>query len=97
MAGKQQRFSEKYQPKKNQIAGLLLLFLPLYRLIFTETYRKNNICIFQRCSDNLSKGAPFKLKTIQGTYGVIQNYAVGGFNVSNLMGIKRRMIDIGKK
>jgi hypothetical protein len=23
--------------------------------------------------------------------------AVGGFNVSNLMGIKRRMIDIGKK
>jgi len=27
----------------------------------------------------------------------IKNYAIGGFNVSNLMGIKRRMIDIGKK
>jgi hypothetical protein len=24
-------------------------------------------------------------------------FTIGGFNVSNLMGIKRRMIDIGKK
>jgi len=38
MAGKQQSFPEKYQPKKRQIAVLLLLFLPLYRIIFTETY-----------------------------------------------------------
>jgi hypothetical protein len=38
MEGKQQSFPEKYQPKKSQIAGLLLLFLPLYRIIFMETY-----------------------------------------------------------
>jgi hypothetical protein len=28
---------------------------------------------------------------------IIEGCALGGFNVSNLMGIKRRMIDIGKK
>ncbi len=28
---------------------------------------------------------------------IVQTYTVGGFNVSNLMGITRRMIDIGKK
>ncbi len=33
----------------------------------------------------------------KGLSGIIQCYTVGGFNVSNLMGIKWRMIDIGKK
>jgi hypothetical protein len=34
---------------------------------------------------------------IHSPYFMSTLYALGGFNVSNLMGIKRRMIDIGKK
>jgi hypothetical protein len=69
----------------------------------SQIIRPQESQVLYRSFNNLCRHYPRKSKckhncNLPSRMGFVFIYcAIGGFNVSNLMGIKRRMIDIGKK
>ncbi len=93
---------KRIRPKHGRNEEKTMLFSPTPNTIeakrnkFVQNFAISGL--LEICSNRLCPSmAPYGMEGAWLWTPKSQTYTVGGFNVSNLMGIKRRMIDIGKK